>query len=244
MIKYVNNEIKHMVPENMKTRTPDLPCGGSILLHIEDCNESFSDLIKFGKISPTNEVTVHSYQYERIGDDQGTCHWLSFVSSSRCLVGCSHRRDEVSSYESTVADAVSPFLQKDRPILGSETKRLETPSEFIKEWNKISRRCIEEKSAQQYINVPVVTEETDSAVSKILVKWSGTGLMTGVNALGLRADGLNSTYWYLVMEIGGNVQSTVFGGHFGMHVLCLWVFVCLCGAIFRRYVRVFRKLSS
>ena len=144
----------------------------------------------------------------------------------------------------TVREAIIPYLSNDGNILGSATRRLETPNEFIKEWKAMSHRCIEEKTPQEYINVPIVDGETDSILSKTLVSWAESGMMAGASELGLRADGLNSTYWYVALEKDNHVQSTEFGVHFGMHVLCLCVFLCLCGAIYRRYVVVFREFLS
>ena len=160
MIKFVNGEIKHLVPPEMRDRTPDLPCGGTVLLHLEDLDESFDDLIRFGKISPDNEATVHKYTYSQITEGRGTC---------------SNRRDEVSSYVTTVGEAIIPHLQNDGRILGSQTRRLEDPEEFIREWRAISQRSIGKSTPQEYINIPIVSGETDSVLSRTLVSWAACG---------------------------------------------------------------------
>ena len=76
MIKYVNGEIKDQIPSHMRQRTPDHPCGGTILIHLEDFAESFEDLIRLGKISPDNEATVHKFLYSEIAEGRGTRYWF------------------------------------------------------------------------------------------------------------------------------------------------------------------------
>lgn len=244
LIKHVNDRIKHLVPPELRSRTPNYPCGGTVLVHMDDCGESFEDLIRLSKITPENEATVHQFQFSSFGEAQGICYWFCFVSSSRFLVGYSTCREEVSSHVSTVGEAVIPLLSHNRRIQGSTTRRLQTPAEFIEEWRLIVGRCVGQETSQDYINVPIVTDETDSILSKILISWSGSGMMAGANELGLRADGLTSTYWYISPEKDGHVECSVFGSHFGMHVLCLWVFVCLCGAIYRGHVHLFCECGS
>ena len=188
-------------------------------MHMVDVDESFTDLIRFGKISPQNEATTHSFSFSTIdGAKGGTCYWFCFVSSSRFLVEYSTCRDEVVTYVSTVGEAVIPFMENGGSILGSKTRRLKTTTEFIEEWKKIAHRSSKAEAPQDYINIPIVGEETDSPFSKILRRWADSGMMSGVSELGLRADGLTSTYWYMTMEKFSHVQAAEFGAHFGLYV--------------------------